>query len=324
MGINITSAQMTGTTDKMQYSLNSTNGTDGSWLDATDNVTDITFTAGNVYVREKAMPSNYRLVETIAPAVAAPIGIAIDVSTNQITGTTDTQQYSLDGGSTWSDTTAANTAVTFSLGNLVLVREKATVSKLASLTTAAIHVTEGTIPNAVITQGTADGTVKLKGLINDIQYEYIVDANPTIDKNAATWLQSTSVTGGEIDNISVAENQIIHLRAKATASSYVSEAKSIQVTSNDIRSFEKDVATIKATYNVPYPVADKGSYQSIALTIDGATLKWTQIHGSAYTIINQKNATLYVSGSSGSTATFKVEITKGNYSDTKEIVVTIK
>lgn len=309
---------------EMQYSTNSTNGIDGTWTNASTTNTPVEFTAGDVYIREKAITTNFRKVATIEPAVAAPTGIVINVALGQITGTTATQEYSLDNGATWNNASAGNTAVTFVAGNSFVVREKATDSTLASASTTPITVAPATAPVATIAQGTDDGTIKLTGLTSDADYEYIVDSNPSLDVSDIAWLSATVVTGPVIDNMTLVENQYVHLRVKATATTLASEAQNIQVGSDDIRSYAKDVAAIKADLTVQFPIADSGSFQNVILEKNGATLTWNQISGAATASVNPVSGSLTIAGTTGQSATFSVTITKGAVNDTKEITVTVK
>jgi len=193
----------------MQYSLDSTNGTDGTWTNASATNTLVTFVAGDVYVRQTAVPSNFRLVATIAAAAAAPTSIGINVETGEITGTTATQQYSLDGGTTWNAATAVNTDVTFASGNSVVVREKATAGELASALTTPINVAApATAPNGIginVETGEITGTTATQ--------QYSLDGGTTW--NAAT-AGSTAVTFA-------AGNSVV-VREKATASALASNA----------------------------------------------------------------------------------------------------
>jgi hypothetical protein len=135
VAINVSANQLTGTTTAMEYSLDSTKGTNGSWVTATSTNTSVTFDAGEVYVREIAAPSNFRVVTTLSAAALAPSGIAVDVAAGHITGTASGQEYSLDNGDTWADASATTTAVVFTGGEDVIVRVKATSTTLASLAT---------------------------------------------------------------------------------------------------------------------------------------------------------------------------------------------
>lgn len=122
-----------GTKDTQEYSL------DGGemWIDASAGHTQVMFIGGEtVIVREKATSDIPASVSTspikIAEKTAAPSNIALDIENRLITGTTVTQEYSLDGGLTWQDATASTTTVVFNGGAYVVIREKATVNRVAS------------------------------------------------------------------------------------------------------------------------------------------------------------------------------------------------
>jgi len=238
-GINVAVGQITGTTATQQYSLDG--GT--TWNDATAGNTTVTFAGGNsVVVREKATASALASASTtpinVAAPATAPTSIGINVVAGQITGTTATQQYSVNGGTTWNDATAGNTAVTFAGGNSIVVREKATASALASDSTTPILLqAPASAPTANKAQGTDGGTINLTGLTNGVTYEYVVDSNATLAGDAAGWSGATSVTlsSTDIDNIAVDAGQYVHIRVKATATNFASNVQDVaQITIGDI------------------------------------------------------------------------------------------
>ncbi|WCT55683.1 S-layer homology domain-containing protein [Paenibacillus kyungheensis] len=65
VGVNILAGWLTGTTTAMEYSIDSTNGTNGTWVQAEMIVTPIQWQPGYLYVREQADPTNVRLVAVI-------------------------------------------------------------------------------------------------------------------------------------------------------------------------------------------------------------------------------------------------------------------
>ena len=127
VGVNVAAGNITATAVTMQYSLDSTNGTDGTWTDCTADNTAVTFVEGKVYVREKANTTNSRLVATIAAAAAAPALVSNDTE-NTITGLDNTYEYKIDAGAWTSGEVAGN----FTGTKVVQVRVKATASALAS------------------------------------------------------------------------------------------------------------------------------------------------------------------------------------------------
>lgn len=330
MGVNVASGQITGTTTAMQYSVDSTNGTDGNWTTASATTTPVTFTPGNVYVRQTAEPTSFRLVATIAAAATAPTGIGINVAAGQITGTKATQQYSLDGGTTWDDATETNTPVTFVAGNSVVVREKATASALASASTTPITVAAPVAaPTATIVKGSYGSTTKLTGLTRGLTYEYVVDTNAILAGDAANWAAPTSITlsSTEIDNIPVILGQYIHLRVKATEGKLASEVQnSAQLQSDEITSYAEAVEKDRERLVAPFPTADRNSPMSIPGPAYGSNITWEQgsSTGGASATFDVGRGTFQVHGNSGSTVTIVATITQGTATATKDIVITIK
>lgn len=65
VGVNILAGWLTGTTTAMEYSVDSTNGTNGTWVQAELMVTPVQWQPGYLYIREQADPSQFRLVAVI-------------------------------------------------------------------------------------------------------------------------------------------------------------------------------------------------------------------------------------------------------------------
>lgn len=338
MGVDVAAGHITGTSSAMQYSFNSTNGIDGTWMNASATNTSVTFVAGKVYVRQAALPTNFHLVTTISASAITPTGIAINVALGQITGTKATQEYSLDGGTNWSNATAPNTAVTFTAGNSVVVREKATANALASVSTTPINVVApAAVPAANKAKGKNGGTIKLTGLSSGLTYQYVIDSNATLAGNAAGWsgaaLATLPSTSTEIDNIVVNAGQYVHLRVMATATHLASNVQDIEVVVGDIKSVAEadaeDVALEKAALTIPAFAYNNATILQ-PLAAYGTTITWARIgaqdvkpNGSigATGTVGANNLT--VRGDSTDTITFEATITKGASTETKQFVVTI-
>jgi len=116
----------------MQYSLNSTDGTDGDWYDCTTDNTIVTFAQGDVFVREKEFPTNYRLVATIpSPGVAPDYTINYDfISTNE--DVPDTVEYNTDGNFSTTNLSGENQPVPTEPGTSLYFRYKAKQYQLVS------------------------------------------------------------------------------------------------------------------------------------------------------------------------------------------------
>jgi len=132
VAVDVAAGKITGTTTAMQYSLDSTDGSNGHWMTASSTNTSVTFVTGSVYVRQANKLSHTQLVATIAAAATAP-ALPYDDSANTInasTGLDSTYEYKIDSGA-WT-----NGAITgdYTGTKTVLVRLKATVSALPSQT----------------------------------------------------------------------------------------------------------------------------------------------------------------------------------------------
>ncbi|MFC4305285.1 S-layer homology domain-containing protein [Cohnella boryungensis] len=213
VGINVLGGKITGTSATMEYSLDSTDGTDGTWLSASDTNTVVSFTAGNLYVREVALPTNYRLVASIASAAGAPSGIGVDVSANQITGTTALQEYSTDNGATWANATAPHTSHAFVGGEAVKVRVKATASELASAATTAIHVATAASAPSGVSANLSGGQAAVKLVGANLTMEYSRDGG-------TTWQAVTPMiaAGTATIDVSAYPNDNLQVRTAATTS----------------------------------------------------------------------------------------------------------
>ncbi|KPK82799.1 MAG: hypothetical protein AMS27_13945 [Bacteroides sp. SM23_62_1] len=70
------------TTNQMEYSLNSTNGTDGTWTLCVNGNTSVVFDEGPVYLRQVENPTHFILLDDI-PAPAEPPAFSIDFKNEQ-------------------------------------------------------------------------------------------------------------------------------------------------------------------------------------------------------------------------------------------------
>ncbi|NGM62236.1 hypothetical protein G5B30_09945 [Sphingobacterium sp. SGG-5] len=127
VSVDIAEGIIKGTTTEMEYSLNSTDGTDGDWLLASDVNTAVTFAVGRVYVRAASDHTHKRPVAIIAAPAAAPNLVADDIS-NIIVGLAAVHEYRVDGG----DWIAGPNGPDLTGDKSVEVRIKATAVTLAS------------------------------------------------------------------------------------------------------------------------------------------------------------------------------------------------
>ena len=208
VGIDVAAGNVTGTATTMQYSLDSTTGSDGTWTDCTATNTAVTFAEGKVYVRAKAQTANYRLAATIASAAEAPTSlVTYDVAAGTVTGLAATYECSLNGGA-WSTTASG---VNFVAGD-VTVRTKATVSVL---------------PSAAQTIGTVAAAAGAPTLVYDDVANTItgLDATYEYNINAGAWTAGTVV--GDFSG-----TKTVLVRVKSTPSALPSANQTINFTTN--------------------------------------------------------------------------------------------
>ncbi len=133
---NVAQGTLNNTLVTMEYSLNSTDGTDGTWSDCQNTSTSVTFTEGKVYVREKADATNLRLLGTVTKASTPSYTINyVDETTAEAVPSTD--EYSLDnfatvGTSGTGNVVALSVPENSASDGHIYFRTKATASQLAS------------------------------------------------------------------------------------------------------------------------------------------------------------------------------------------------
>ncbi|MFC5471574.1 S-layer homology domain-containing protein [Cohnella suwonensis] len=181
----------------------------------------------------------------VSAAGAPTSGVAYDVAAGTVTGLGSIYEYSLDGGAYGT----MATGVTFVEGT-VEVRVKATATKPASLSHTIGTIATPTAPNVILAAGTAADRTKLTGLVNGVNYEYVLDSNAVLAGNAAAW--STAVTftasGTEQDNIDLLANEYIHVRKAVTSSAFASEIADVAIVAANVSA--AGAPTSSVTYNV--------------------------------------------------------------------------
>lgn len=194
----------------MQYSLDSTDGSDGNWSNADDQTTVVQFVSGDVYVRQANTPLNYRLVATIAPASQAPdtptVTKKADGSVNvyQI-NVADTLEWSING-TDWTTGTGSVQDVTIpDAGATVSLRTKATASAFASNTATKVYNARATAPAVPTVTKKADGSANV--------YEINATTTQEWSINGTTW---TTGTGALQDVTIPLTGATVSLRTKAT------------------------------------------------------------------------------------------------------------
>jgi len=216
IGVDLQVGIITGTTTAMEYSLNSTNGVDGTWEAASDGSTEVTFGDGRLYIRETANPANVRLVISLGSGNMDLVylsDVSVDIAEGIIKGTTTEMEYSLnstDGtDGDWLLASDANTAVTFAAGR-VYVRA------------ASDHTHKR--PVAIIAAPAAAPSLVADDISNIIvglaaEHEYRVDGG---DWTAGP--NGPDLTG----------DKLVEVRIKATAVTLASEAQTLTFTTDPV------------------------------------------------------------------------------------------
>jgi hypothetical protein len=215
MDIDIEAGKIIGTSTAMEYSITSTDGTDGTWESASEGNTPVIFAEGNVYVREAAFPWNVRLVKTIKPGMIRIKldGVNINVANGEILGTSVDMEYSLtstDGtNGTWITASPSNTTVDFIAGK-VYVRQALAPDNVRLVATVQAAAAAPTLVGN-------DDTNTIAGLT--ALHEYKIDEE--------IWNVGTTVPD-------LTGTKSVQIRLKATATKLASLAQTISFTAGPV------------------------------------------------------------------------------------------
>lgn len=233
VAVHVANNAFTGTTTAMEYSLNSQDGTDGTWFDCTDINTSVTFTAGNVYVRQKNLVSNFRLVATINPAPAAT-SFSINYPaerTNEIV--TSSIEYNYDNDFNKLNSAGPDNYITIVPGIDIYFRVKATQSTLPGAVQHLDVPSRSAVPAYTIDY--INETTAENGITS---HEYSVNSNMS---GAVTATSAKIVLTPGID---------LYIRIKATASSFSGEIQHLTVPARPVISYTVDFSTETTKENV--------------------------------------------------------------------------
>ncbi|KPK82958.1 MAG: hypothetical protein AMS27_13525, partial [Bacteroides sp. SM23_62_1] len=203
MGINVAGGQITNTNTSMQYSLNSTNGTDGDWFDCTFGNTSVIFGVCDVYVREKVFIENYRFVASIATPASAPsftINYFTETTTESIPPTIE---YNSDNNFSTPNTDGTEAVVSLSPGIDMYFRFKATASALPS-EIQTLDVPERPAMTSYSIDYFSEKTVQ--SVVSTEEYSINPDMNPAIT--------------GTFQKVDLIPGTDVYFRIKATGSSF--------------------------------------------------------------------------------------------------------
>lgn len=199
------------TSQKFQYSLNSSNGLDGEWIDTKDGETaGIVFKPGKVYIREKADSQSYKLLIDI-PEPSNPSNVILEKVGGKddyiLKNATEQMEFSLDQGKTWSKVTAEIAAGVekiklYSDTDGVMVRIAATENTLASKTnqlfptgkaiiSSNIPLVENTLDKSEITVQLSGASFKNQELTSD-DFE-LIDGPAGLKVDSIEWIDNKAV-----------------------------------------------------------------------------------------------------------------------------------
>lgn len=198
--VNVEDNKLTNTSVNMEYSLDSTNGTNGTWSNATagtETVVNGGFKAGKVYVRDKDNIKVFHLVATLSHP-KTPTGISISEVNYDVPGEMKVKlglddstkyEYSLDGGKNWMNNPDISTGIALSENSDLRVRLKATVDSLPSLPTNKINVLDLSKVKMNVGEGKLTGTTA--------QMQYSLDDGTTFTNARAGETTGIKFTEGE-------------------------------------------------------------------------------------------------------------------------------
>jgi hypothetical protein len=130
--VDVSAGKILGTTTNMQYSLNSSDGTDGDWLSCSLPNTNVDFVPGKVWIKQIDLPDNYAfLLEIPEPADAPTFSVNYYREvTNEIIPVTAEYNYDNDFSST--QYIGTDTELELTPGTDVYLRMRATAVTLPS------------------------------------------------------------------------------------------------------------------------------------------------------------------------------------------------
>jgi len=213
VNVNVANNILSGTTADMQYSLNSSDGINGDWYDCITGNTNVSFSEGNVFVREKALTGNYRLVAVIDPPAEAPaftINFFDETTTESIPSSIE---YNTDNNFTTANSDGAGTVISLTPGIDIYFRYKATASAL---------------PSEILTLDVPDRPATPLYTIDYIDETTTENVNTTDEYYTDNNFTSPN-NDGDGTVLSLSPGTDVYFRVKATGNSFVSDVQHLVV-----------------------------------------------------------------------------------------------
>lgn len=287
-----------------------------------------------VFFRKKGSPASQATAFVINPRIPAPYGITFDEVARVIRGTTDRQQYSIDGGAHWVNCTNNTTSVTAGFPNnvAVQVRIKPTQSTLASLELVQVKVTDlaGTSVNLALTTAATvldDGTIQNTGNVITLKSSVPVTWRVVDSNDQATNIASIVSSSDTTAVLTGYENGVVKVIATSTDGNNLQGTVNVNITN-------QPVITVRTTVELTNAI-NSGSIKVIRLVGIGGSYYLDSSHplpttASKLTIIGQdQSSVINISGNlatvDGSVITnlnLKNLMVKGNGSNGNLISVT--
>lgn len=212
VNVEVAKGELTKTTIAMEYSLNSTNGTDGNWTICTDSVTSVNFNTGgfDVWVREKSLPSNKNKIATIEAQVLPSFAIDyVNETTDKVIK--DSVEYSINPDMS-SPVKGSGQKVNVTPGRDLYLRINATSTRVVSAIQHLVVPNRPPVPSYSI------------DYINENSNENIA----ALDEYAAKSDMSNATTGAG-NKITITPGQNLYFKTKASSSNFTSLVQSLTI-----------------------------------------------------------------------------------------------
>lgn len=211
VGVDIMASRLTNTTYEMQYSFNSTDGTNGTWSYCYSGYTSCNYATGgfDVWVRERFNVNNKLKIASIATQKTAPaytINYLTETTTENIPETVEYSTSNYMGAAT----SGIGTPVKVTPGTSLYLREKATATVLASAIQVLTVPARPSVPSFTIDYGNETTAQSVSSV-----YEF-----------ASNQDMSDAVTCAG-SNVGVLPGKDLYFRVKATASSFCSNIQTL-------------------------------------------------------------------------------------------------
>ncbi len=246
-----------GTTTEMQYSINSTTGSDGDWQNCTGGTTSVIFDEGPVYVRQKSVPSNFNLVANI-PAAPEKTTFTVDfINEKTVQTVPSTVEYNYDNNFNTSNINGEGVTIPLIPGSDIYFRVKPTASTLPGE------------PQHLV--------VPSRPLITSYTINYFNETtNETVPASVEYSTQSdmTGARNGNNTKVTISPGTDLYFRIKATESGFKSEIYHLDVTSRPPVATAYTIDYVGETTNeVVSSVHEYAENQGFTSKMSGANLR---------------------------------------------------